>query len=596
VSISVKKIDERNTMKDCNEYNPLDKEISAIQFYEMIFPNATAEATYGIGYWLKKYLRIPVFIPLHIFMDHHVPTTDEPYLAQLNSTVPVFVTREAQQSILKNKYLIKSYVMGAPFVYCRWLNQIEQAPNAQGTIAFPSHSTHLIDTVFDWESYADTLLTLPAEFQPITVCLYWKDLLLDRQKPFADRGMTVVTAGHMIDPSFTVKFYNLMKKAKYTTSNLVGSFAYYSIEMNIPFFLYGERPMKNNFGGDLHCPPGLYERTYEDETYFNYDFSKPITISPFLKQKCIERLGIDKPIDKKGLKRVIYLSVLKVIIIKPKELLARIVSKSLPQFIKKAIYHVISKDLREERHKNRMLQEIALMPRYSEGTIDVLGKQFKFVDSASFLSCYTSIFKNEMFKFRADNETPYIIDCGANIGLSVLYFKKLYPSAMITAFEPDKKIFNVLKENVEAFHLTNIELVNKGVWKEDSVQRFFADGSDAGRIAHAADQGNIVEVPMVSLRKYLDRPVDFLKVDIEGAETEALKDCEDLLKNVKRLYVEYHSFAGEEQMLDELLSILRRAGFRISIGSPMHSAESPFQNVNEYMGMDLQLDIFGYQK
>jgi FkbM family methyltransferase len=42
--------------------------------------------------------------------------------------------------------------------------------------------------------------------------------------------------------------------------------------------------------------------------------------------------------------------------------------------------------------------------------------------------------------------SPYIIDAGANIGLSIIYFKKKYPNSKIVAFEPDKLIFNILKK------------------------------------------------------------------------------------------------------------------------------------------------------
>jgi hypothetical protein len=69
-------------------------------------------------------------------------------------------------------------------------------------------------------------------------------------------------------------------------------------------------------------------------------------------------------------------------------------------------------------------------------------------------------------------------------------------------------------------------------------------------------------VRTVRLRDYLDQPIEFLKLDIEGAEVPVLLDCSDRLEQVEHLFVEYHSFIGLPQPLDCLISILRSAGFR----------------------------------
>jgi hypothetical protein len=63
------------------------------------------------------------------------------------------------------------------------------------------------------------------------------------------------------------------------------------------------------------------------------------------------------------------------------------------------------------------------------------------------------------------------------------------------------------------------------------------------------------------LRDLLDSPVDFLKIDIEGAEYAVLKDCRDRLQNVRNLFVEYHAAPDEPQRLNEMLSWFSEAGF-----------------------------------
>jgi hypothetical protein len=63
---------------------------------------------------------------------------------------------------------------------------------------------------------------------------------------------------------------------------------------------------------------------------------------------------------------------------------------------------------------------------------------------------------------------------------------------------------------------------------------------------------------------------------------------------VKNIFVEYHSFAGQPQTLGKLLQILIDAGFRFHL-HPMSSAQKPFIEVKSHLGMDLQVNIFGYR-
>ena len=99
-----------------------------------------------------------------------------------------------------------------------------------------------------------------------------------------------------------------------------------------------------------------------------------------------------------------------------------------------------------------------------------------------------------------------------------------------------------------------------------------------------------------SLKPYLQKHVDFLKLDIEGAETVVLKDIVEELKNVERIFVEYHSFVGQEQRLNEVIDILSSAKFRLYMSIPGdNSIKSPFMGLKTYNNMDFQLNIFGFK-
>ena len=119
---------------------------------------------------------------------------------------------------------------------------------------------------------------------------------------------------------------------------------------------------------------------------------------------------------------------------------------------------------------------------------------------------------------------------------------------------------------------------------------FVSEGADAGRIT-TSPVSQTIEIAAVRLKDYLSEPIDFLKMDIEGAETEVLCDRADSLSNVSNLFVEYHSISGQRQTIDRLLATLIGAAFRVHIHSTFTSS-NPFSSIDEIFGMDLQLNIF----
>jgi len=274
-----------------------------------------------------------------------------------------------------------------------------------------------------------------------------------------------------------------------------------------------------------------------------------------------------------------------------KKIIQNDIKKLLPDILKKPLKYLRDNFVADRSEINR----ISKIPRYSEGCTKLLGHDLKFSDSASFLYMYNEIFNKEIYKFNSKTSKPFILDCGANIGLSIIYFKKSYPDAEIIGFEPDKKLFDLITFNINSFSIKDVRLINKGLWNEATTLKFFSEGADGGRVALEEDNENIVEINTVSLRDYLNKTVDLLKIDIEGSEIVVLKDCKELLHNVKNLFIEYHSFVNKGQELDTLLEILSMAGFRYYIEHVGVNSAHPFCDRNTYQGMDLQQNIYGYR-
>ena len=224
-----------------------------------------------------------------------------------------------------------------------------------------------------------------------------------------------------------------------------------------------------------------------------------------------------------------------------------------------------------------------------------LGKKLYIHDIASFNLCNEELFQSEMYNFKSTSSNPYIIDCGANIGMSVIYFKQLYPSASIIAFEADDYIFSFLEKNVKSYGFEDVELINKAVWNSEDTLSFLVEGGAGGRLEDENTTGIYKKVFCTSLKKYLTgRKVDFLKIDIEGAEFVVLKDIENELYNVDAIFIEYHSMQNKKQNLHEILKIVQDAGFNYHI-KEAYTSKHPFMERNLNFGMDLQLNIFCFK-
>lgn len=246
---------------------------------------------------------------------------------------------------------------------------------------------------------------------------------------------------------------------------------------------------------------------------------------------------------------------------------------------------------------NWEIARIRNLPRKTESSVNFFMGRISFPDGYWFLHSMKEIFVEEVYKFKSDKTNPLILDCGANIGLSVIYFKKLFPKSRIIAFEPDDSIFHTLKQNVGQFKYDDVVLMNKGLWEKETTLSFLAEGTLGGRVVDhqsTASQRDIVSIQTVRLKDYLDQEVDFLKIDIEGAEYEVLVDCAQSLKNVHFLFVEYHSTAIHAQKLNEILSIITLAGFRYYIKEASRVVTHPFIEKNRNW-FDLQLNIFCFR-
>ena len=199
----------------------------------------------------------------------------------------------------------------------------------------------------------------------------------------------------------------------------------------------------------------------------------------------------------------------------------------------------------------------------------IFGYEVHFFDYRVFATLFEELYVAEVYYFSTTSPEPLIVDCGSNIGLAVLYFKRLYPKCRIIAFEPDRATFEMLERNVKANNLADVTLVQKALYDSVGSVPFFISPEQPGLLVQstrkenlASSQETMVETEMLST--YLSEPVDFLKMDIEGAEDHVLKDLNETgkLALVREIVLEYHHhLTPREDKLGVFLKTLEQTNF-----------------------------------
>jgi len=263
----------------------------------------TAEL-YSFGKNIRDYGYFPSFLPLCVYSEHSAPAYRlDPYKHEIETDAPIFLCHSKSKSIIYTKLTgKKSYNIFSPNVFYRRKNKIIQHKNANGTVVFPTHSNPTWESKFDINQYCDDLIKLPKSFQPVTVCLHMHDINLGNHKIYQDKGFNVVTAGNSSDYKFVDRLYEIMKYAKFISSNGPGTIGPLSVEMGIPFFIYGSKSKSKNIS-DPNFPsneivlPSNTETMFFQKLKLSKNFELPV-VDKFFKDTIEDFLGLNNGISR----------------------------------------------------------------------------------------------------------------------------------------------------------------------------------------------------------------------------------------------------------------------------------------------------------
>lgn len=144
-------------------------------------------------------------------------------------------------------------------------------------------------------------------------------------------------------------------------------------------------------------------------------------------------------------------------------------------------------------------------------------------------------------------EPRVIVDAGANIGITSVFFANRYPKARIIAIEPESRNYEMLKKNAGPY--PNVIPVQAALWRENGSIEVLDPGEGnwgfrTQKSVGPTDQptcGAVRAVTLDSLMAELGlERVDLLKVDIEGAEREVFASPEAWMQSVGAILIELH--------------------------------------------------------
>jgi FkbM family methyltransferase len=175
-----------------------------------------------------------------------------------------------------------------------------------------------------------------------------------------------------------------------------------------------------------------------------------------------------------------------------------------------------------------------------------------------------------MSSARARNCVSLIVDVGANIGLSALFFAREYPSSHVLAIEPSPENCDLIVKNTRGVDPSRIKIIQAALVADKSAGEVFLDissGNNAFRtsdiIANSMETNKII-VPALGLSGLMQEVLDqeyhptILKIDVEGAESEIFRAGTDVVDKFSLIVLEPHDWLLGEPVSSSFLAFHSR--------------------------------------
>lgn len=176
----------------------------------------------------------------------------------------------------------------------------------------------------------------------------------------------------------------------------------------------------------------------------------------------------------------------------------------------------------------------------------------------------------EMYSYRLpDPPIHLIVDAGANIGDTAIWYASKFPKAQIVAIEPDPGNFDILSKNCAPYG-ARIRLFRAALWPVADRSLAITGATVAAQVRESLDENDLLcptVDPLTILRESGSDVIDIFKIDIEGAELPLFSgDCDIWLRKTRSIAIEIHS----QEAREAVFSATRRNGFKCAVYRELH--------------------------
>lgn len=208
---------------------------------------------------------------------------------------------------------------------------------------------------------------------------------------------------------------------------------------------------------------------------------------------------------------------------------------------------------------------VSKIPPYLQlaaGELGLADKRF-----LSFICVLMEIFYFDIYeRFYRIRKSDVIVDAGAFVGMfAVKAAKKVGSKGKVIAIEPEKENLRFLKKNIEENKLENVIVIEKGLWSRKERRKLYLGYRSSASLVYPSKK--FIEVEVDALDSIISElnleNVDFIKMDVEGAEIEALKGASKILNRKLNLAIAaYHKINGEPTY-KQIVPFLEKMNFTV---------------------------------
>jgi FkbM family methyltransferase len=183
-----------------------------------------------------------------------------------------------------------------------------------------------------------------------------------------------------------------------------------------------------------------------------------------------------------------------------------------------------------------------------------------------------------------------VLDVGAHIGhYTIISSERVGPKGRVVAIEADPSNFEMLNHNIRLNGLTNIISLNYAVYSKEEKVKLYLPSKDSGFTIYntimtdraSTEKDKFIQVNANTLDNLLqqnrirEEDVNWIKIDVEGAEYEVLKGATNILSKSKdiALLIEIHNLAGGINFHTQIVEFLVSYGFKIEFEKTYDSGE-----------------------